>query len=213
MAYFITFEGVEGSGKSTQIRMAEECLKQWGIPHLVTEEPGGTPLGRKIREILLHRHAFAIAPLSELLLFQASRYQHVETVIQPALRAGKVVLCDRYTDATIAYQGFGRGISLDRIQLLNDFATASLKPDRTFLFDMPVESGLTRASQRMDQQPDRPREDRFEQEALAFHQRVRDGYLSLAHDEPERFIILDGTKKIEDLHLEIQHQLRSWIAG
>ncbi len=212
MAYFITFEGVEGSGKSTQIRMAGEFLNQWGIPHVVTEEPGGTPLGRKIREILLHRHDFAIAPLSELLLFQASRHQHVETVIRPALNTGKAVLCDRYADATIAYQGFGRGIPLEQIQFLNDFATASLKPDRTFLFDMPVETGLARAAQRMDQQPDRPREDRFEQEAIAFHQRVRDGYLSLAKAEPERFVILDATKNIDDLHLEIQRWLRSWVA-
>ncbi len=213
MAYFITFEGVEGSGKSTQIRMAGEFLNQWGIPYLVTEEPGGTPLGRKIREILLNRHAFSITPLSELLLFQASRYQHVETVIQPALTAGKTVLCDRYMDATIAYQGFGRGIPLEQIKFLNDFATASLKPDRTFLFDMPVETGLARASQRMNQQPDQPREDRFEQEALAFHQRVRDGYLSLAKAEPERFVILDAARNIDDLHLEIQRWLRSWIAG
>lgn len=213
MAYFITFEGGEGSGKTTQIRQAGEFLRQQGIPCLITEEPGGTPLGQKIREILLNRNAFSIAPLSELLLFQASRYEHVETVIGPALKAGKVVLCDRYTDATIAYQGFGRGISLEQIQRLNDFATASLKPDRTFLFDMPVEAGLSRASQRMDQQQDQLREDRFEQEALAFHQRVRDGYLSLAQAEPERFIILDGTKSIDDLHQEIRRWLQSWITG
>ncbi len=192
--------------------MAGEFLHQCGVPHVVTEEPGGTPLGRKIREILLHRHDFAIAPLTELLLFQASRYQHVETVIQPARAAGKTVLCDRYTDATIAYQGFGRGIPLEQIRGLNDFATASLKPDRTFLFDMPVETGLARAAQRMARQPDQPREDRFEQEALAFHQRVRDGYLSLAKAEPERFVILDATKNIDDLHLEIQRWLRSWVA-
>jgi len=213
MAYFITFEGVEGSGKSTQIRMAGEFLHQCGVPHIITEEPGGTPLGRKIREILLHRHDFSIAPLSELLLFQASRHQHIETVIQPALNAGKVVLCDRYSDATIAYQGFGRGIPLERIHFLNSFATASLEPDRTFLFDMPVETGLVRAAQRMARQPDQPREDRFEQEALAFHQRVRDGYLSLARAESSRFVILDATKNIDVLHLEIQRWLRSWIAG
>ena len=213
MAYFITFEGVEGSGKTTQIRRAGELLQQLGVPHLITEEPGGTPLGRKIREILLNRNAFAITGLSELLLFQASRCQHVGTVIQPALQEGKLVLCDRFTDATTAYQGFGRGIAMDWIKRLNDIASASLKPHKTILFDVPVELGLARASRRMDLQQDLPREDRFEKEALEFHQRVRDGYRFLAHEEPDRFIILDGTKDIGDLHDEIRQWLHTWITG
>lgn len=213
MAYFITFEGGEGSGKSTQIGLTGEFLKSRGVPFLVTEEPGGTLLGKRIRDILLNRNTFDIAPMAELLLFQASRYQHVETIIRPALLEGKVVICDRYTDATIAYQGFGRGIPLEQIQSLNQLASSSLIPDRTFLFDMPVETGLARASQRMEQLQDQPREDRFEQEALAFHQRVRDGYLSLAQAEPERFTILDGTKGIDDLHQEIRCWLQRWLAG
>jgi dTMP kinase len=212
MAYFITFEGGEGSGKSTQIDLTAKFLSSHGVPFLVTEEPGGTLLGKRIREILLNRNTFEIAPIAELLLFQASRYQHVETVIRPALQAGKLVLCDRFTDATVAYQGCGRGIDLERIQQLNDIASASLKPDKTFLFDVPVELGLGRASRRMDLQQDRPREDRFEKETLEFHQRVRDGYLSLARKEPERFIILDGTKDISDLHNEIRQWLQIWMA-
>ncbi len=213
MAHFITFEGVEGSGKSTQIKLAGEFLSREGIPCLVTEEPGGTPLGLKIRELLLHRHDFSITSLSELLLFQASRCQHVETVIRPALAEGIVVLCDRYTDATIAYQGFGRGISRERIHLLNDIATAALKPERTFLFDLPAATGLTRAKQRMDLRQDLPREDRFEEEALAFHQQVRSGYLILARDEPQRFTVLDGTRSIEELQQAIRASLTGWIKG
>ena len=213
MACFITFEGVEGSGKTTQIGMAADHLRQCGLPCLVTEEPGGTPLGRRIRDILLNRHSFAITALSELLLFQASRCQHVETVIRPALESGSIVLCDRFTDATLAYQGFGRGISMERIHRLNEIATASLKPDKTFLFDVPVELGLSRASHRMDMQRDLPREDRFEKEALAFHQQVREGCLFLAEKEPDRFIVLDGTREIGDLQQEIRHRLNSWIGG
>jgi dTMP kinase len=213
MAYFITFEGGEGSGKSTQIGLTGEFLSISSVPFLATEEPGGTLLGKRIREILLNRNTFDIAPIAELLLFQASRYQHVETVIRPALQAEKLVLCDRFTDATVAYQGFGRGIPMDRIQQLNDIASASLKPDKTFLFDIPVELGLGRASHRMDLQQDGPREDRFEKEALEFHERVRDGYLSLAREEPERFIILDGTKDIQDLQSKIRLLLQTWILG
>jgi len=211
MAYFITFEGGEGSGKTTQIKMASEYLQQCGVPHLVTEEPGGTPLGQRIRDILLNRQSFAITALSELLLFQASRCQHVETVIRPALQSGRMVLCDRFTDATIAYQGFGRGISMEWIHRLNDIVSVSLKPDKTFLFDVPVELGLARASRRMDMRQDSPREDRFEKEALAFHQRVREGYRFLAREEPDRFVVLDGTKEIDDLQQEIRQQLSSWI--
>jgi dTMP kinase len=211
MACFVTFEGGEGSGKTTQISLAGEYLRYRGIPFLTTEEPGGTLLGKRIREILLNRNAFDIAPLAELLLFQASRYQHVETVIRPALQAGKVVLCDRYTDATIAYQGFGRGIPRDQIQHLNELATAALKPGRTFLFDMPVEAGLARAAKRMDLQQDKPREDRFEQEALAFHQRVRNGYRRLAEEESERFIVLDATRSIDDIQEAIRRCLLTWL--
>ncbi|MBN1548501.1 MAG: dTMP kinase, partial [Syntrophaceae bacterium] len=204
MVYLITFEGGEGSGKTTQIALAGDFLRDRGIPCITTEEPGGTLLGKRVREILLNRNTFDIAPMTELLLFQASRYQHVESIIQPALKAGNVVLCDRYTDATIAYQGFGRGIPREQIQILNTLASASLKPDRTFLFDMPVETGLARAARRMDLQQDRPREDRFEQEAIAFHQRVRNGYRHLAEEEPERFVVLDATRSISEIQEEIQ---------
>jgi dTMP kinase len=208
---FVTFEGPEGSGKTTQIRIIAERLKQEDIPHIVTGEPGGTPLGTKIREILLNHQAFSITSLAELFLFQAARCQHVETVIRPALQEGKIVLCDRFTDATVAYQGAGRSLEEKTIRLLNCLATSSLKPDRTFLFDIPVVEGIKRALDRMNAEASLLREDRFENETLQFHQRVRDEYLLLAQAEPERFIIVDGTKGIETLHHEIWSHLYSWI--
>ena len=186
-------------------------MRQISIPHVVTEEPGGTPMGSKIREILLNRQSFSITSLAELFLFQAARCQHVETVIRPALQKNKIVLCDRFTDATIAYQGAGRGLDKEIIYHLNRLATLSLKPDRTFLFDIPVDIGIKRALDRISLGAPLLREDRFEKEALQFHQRVRSEYLFLAQAEPKRFIILDGTKGIEDLHYEIWGHLCSWI--
>ena len=213
MACFVTFEGTEGSGKTTQVRMAAERLRQKSIPHIVTEEPGGTPMGVKIREVLLNHQSFSITPLTELFLFQAARCQHVETVIRPALQKNKIVLCDRFTDATVAYQGAGRGLDKDVIQHLNRLATLSLKPDKTFLFDIPVAEGLKRALDRINGGASSLREDRFETEALQFHQRVRNEYLLLAQAEPKRFIMIDATKEIEELHHEIWDHLCSWIGG
>jgi len=209
MACFVTFEGPEGSGKTTQIRLAAERLQRKAIPHVVTEEPGGTPLGTKIRRLLLNRQSFSIDPMAELFLFQAARCQHVETVIRPALRENKTVLCDRFTDATMAYQGAGRGLDKEIIRHLNQLV--ALKPDKTFLFDIPVDEGIKRALDRMDAKTAAPREDRFENEALQFHQRVRDEYLLTAKAEPERFVIIDGTKGIEEIHHEIWGHLWSWI--
>ena len=210
MACFVTFEGPEGSGKTTQAGMVAERLRRKSIPHVVTEEPGGAPLGVKIREVLLNRQSFSITPLAELFLFQAARCQHVETIIRPALQENKVVLCDRFTDATIAYQGAGRGLDKDVIHYLNRLAALSLQPDKTFLFDIPVAEGIRRAFARMDGASSL-REDRFENETLQFHQRVRNEYLSLARAEPERFIMIDATKGIEELHHEIWRHLYSWI--
>jgi dTMP kinase len=182
---FITFEGIEGSGKTTQLqRLAAR------IPAaVVTKEPGGTPTADRIRAILLDTAA-TIDPVAELLLFAASRRQNVMEVIRPALEQGRVVLCDRFTDATLAYQGFGRRLDLDRLRWLNDWATGSLRPDITLLFDLPEEIGLRRARSRNDQSA--LDEGRFESEDLRFHRRVREGYLALAAAEPARFAVIDA---------------------
>jgi len=183
---FITLEGIEGSGKSTQIRKLAER-----IPNaLVTKEPGGTPTADKIRAILLDTRE-KIDPVAELFLFAASRRQHVMEVIKPALASGSVVLCDRFTDATLAYQGFGRRLDLDRLRWLNEWATDSLHPDLTLIFDLPEETGLKRARSRNSAAT--VDEGRFELEDLRFHRRVREGYLSLATEAPERYKVIDAS--------------------
>src|SRR5436305_3451699 len=182
---FITFEGIEGSGKSTQLRRLAERLPG----AVITKEPGGTPLADRIRAILLDSTSH-LDPIAELFLFAASRRQHVVEVIRPALDGGGVVLCDRFTDSTLAYQGFGRLLNLDQLRMLNDWATSSLKPGLTLLFDLPEEMGLTRARSRNAAAAHD--EGRFEAEELRFHRRVREGYLSLAVTEPDRFAVIDG---------------------
>ena len=204
MGRFITFEGIEGCGKTTQIKLAGEYLKQRSIPCIITEEPGGTPIGTRIREILLNKGAWGeINSEAELLLFSAARSQHVRDVIIPALKEGTVVLCDRYYDATIAYQGFGRGLDTDFIKILNDFSSAHLKPDLTLLFDLPVEIGLKRAMDRISRIKEGKAEDRFENEKLEFHRKVREGYLILARDDHKRFRIIDSTRNIESIHRDV----------
>jgi dTMP kinase len=207
MGKFVTFEGGEGSGKTTQIKLAADWLRERGIPVLSTAEPGGTPLGRRIREILLNRESCAIGAEAELLLFAAARAQHVRETILPALEAGQWVLCDRFADATSAYQGFGRGLDVEFIRTLNDFSTCSLKPDLTLLFDLPVEVGLTRAEKRAAGGRPEAAEDRFEREEKVFHGRIREGYLSLAAEEAERFRIIDGSAEIETVRREVCRHL------
>ena len=183
---FITFEGIEGSGKTTQMRRLAER-----IPNaMITKEPGGTPSADRIRAILLDS-ASHLDPIAELFLFAASRRQNVVEVIRPALDGGGVVLCDRFTDSTLAYQGFGRLLNLDQLRMLNDWATSSLRPDLTMLFDISEDTGLTRARSR-NESADRD-EGRFEAEELRFHRRVREGYLTLATAEPDRFVVIDGS--------------------
>ena len=211
MRRFITFEGIEGCGKTTQLGLASAWLKERGIPFLTTAEPGGTPLGWKIRDILLNRGSCAIGAEAELLLFAAARAQHVRETILPALTAGKLVLCDRFTDATLAYQGFGRGIDAALIRALNGFSACSLTPDFTLLFDLPVETGLARANRRMDGIRPEAAEDRFEREDLAFHGRIRQGYLALTAAEPERFRIIDGAAEIETVHREVCNRLAEFL--
>jgi dTMP kinase len=203
MAKFVTFEGGEGSGKTTQIKLAADWLKERGIPVLATAEPGGTPFGRKIREILLNRESCAIGAEAELFLFSAARVQHVRETILPSLEAGQWVLCDRFTDATLAYQGFGRGLDVEFIRTVNDFSTCSLKLDLTLLFDLPVEAGLARAKKRTAGIRPEAAEDRFELEERTFHERIREGYLSFAANEPERFRIINGAADVETVRREV----------
>jgi dTMP kinase len=189
---FLTFEGIEGSGKTTQLRRLAER-----IPNAIaTKEPGGTPTADRIRAILLDPESH-LDRVAELFLFAASRRQHVVELIRPALQRGQVVLCDRFTDSTLAYQGFGRVIDLDQLRTLNAWATDSLIPDLTLLFDLPEEVGLSRARSRNAAAT--PHEGRFEAEDLRFHRRVREGYLSLAVAEPQRFVKIDADGTADDV--------------
>ncbi len=191
MALFITFEGGEGCGKSLQARTLYRKLSQLAIPALLTHEPGGTPFGNKIGRWLKWTQDTDISPLTELLLFNASRSQLVTEVIQPNLKNGKIVICDRYADSTIAYQSYGRGLDLEVVRAISNAATQGLKPDLTVLLDMPAEQGLARKSTQ--------KQDRFEQENIAFHQRVREGYLKLAANDPERWLVIDATQSKENI--------------
>ena len=184
MSVFITFEGGEGSGKSIQSRALYRKLMRLAVPALLTHEPGGTALSEKLSRLLKWAQNTGISPLTELLMFNASRAQLVTEVIQPNLKAGKVVICDRFTDSTIAYQSFGRGLDLNLVRTINDVATGGLSPNLTILLDVPVEEGLKRKSQR--------KPDRFEKENLAFHRRVRAGYHKLAAAAPERWLVIDS---------------------
>ncbi|MGD8996206.1 MAG: dTMP kinase, partial [Syntrophobacterales bacterium] len=193
----------EGCGKTTQVELLATFLSQRGIPHLVTREPGGTRLGELIRKMLLDPGNNEMEPLTELFLYAADRAQHVAQVIRPALKARQWLICDRFADATTVYQGYARDQDLVFIQQLNQWATQGLWPNLSLLLDCPVEVGLNRARRRIENSALEGREDRFEQQALTFHQKVRDGYLELAAQHPERFKILDATMELERLHEEI----------
>ena len=191
---FITFEGGEGCGKSTQIRLLAERLRAAGKEVLLTREPGGTALAEKIRSLVREESDDPPNSRAETLLFIASRAQVVENVIRPALASGTWVLCDRFADSTFAYQGYGRGMDPEELQRLNDYATDGLWPDITFLLDLPAEVGLGRAQARNYREGLTQSEGRFEAEALAFHQRIREGFLLRAARWPERFCVLDATR-------------------
>ncbi|NWF54285.1 MAG: dTMP kinase [Syntrophaceae bacterium] len=211
MSLFITFEGIEGCGKTTQINLLAAFLKKKECPFLLTREPGGTKIGEKIRQILLSSDHAGMEPMTELFLYVADRIQHYRQVIAPALRDGKTVICDRFADATTVYQGFGRGLDLAWIEGVHARALENIKPDLTFLLDLPVEVGLKRAWKRLEK--DKTEEDRFEKEALDFHRRIRDGYLTLARNEPGRIIVLDGMKEEGALHREIVSHLPCSLQG
>lgn len=202
MACFITFEGIEGCGKTTQLQLLAGTLTPLGHEVTVTREPGGCPIADRVREILLDAGNSAMTPMTELLLYAAARAQHVAEVVAPALDAGRIVLCDRFTDATVAYQGYGRELDQAVIAELNRLATGGVRPDLTVLVDCPVEVGLERAMARINGSQG-AREERFELESLQFHQRVREGYLKLAEQEPDRFIVVNGAGSIGETQAAI----------
>lgn len=194
----ITFEGIDGCGKSTQMRLLEQYLLERGVDVISTREPGGTELGRKIRSALLDGGKGSVEPLAELLLYAADRAHHVRRVIIPALDEGRVVLSDRFYDATTVYQGYARGFDLALVNQLNELATGGLKPDLTLLFDLDVETGLKRTRKRADDASGAARPDRLDQEPLEFHKRVRAAYLEIAAREPERFRVIPASGSVEE---------------
>jgi len=202
---FITLEGVEGAGKSTLMTYVAEMLSASGKEVLQTREPGGTKTGEQIRNILLDKNNVSVTDDTELLLMFAARSQHISEVIKPALASGKVVICDRFTDASYAYQGGGRGIESLRIQALEDWVQQGLKPTLTILFDIDVEAGLRRASKRSEA-------DRFEQEEISFFERIRACYLQRAKNEPERFRIIDAAQTFDHVQQQIQDILKDYTS-
>lgn len=206
---FITLEGIEGSGKTTQVRHMLEFLASKGFACVATREPGGTKIGKKIRAILLDPESKDMEPLVELLLYTADRAQHVKEIILPLLSAGKTVVCDRYYDATVVYQGFARGINIDLIRELHKSILKDLKPDITILLDLPSESGLSRAWKQIESGTRAGLETRFEEETLVFHEKVRSGYLELSRLEPERFRVVDASKNENQVRAEIINILSS----
>jgi len=197
---FITFEGIDGSGKSTQLRLLANYLKEVGCEVLLTREPGGTPVGVRLRGALLDAHE-EVDPLTELLVFAADRAQHVRRVLRPAIAAGKVIISDRYADATVAYQGAGRGFSPELIVEIVQLATEGLKPDLTVLFDLSVEDSIARTSRRANA---KNKGDRLDAEASDFHVRVRNAYLEIARLEPERVKVVETNRPVEETHQRVK---------
>ncbi len=193
---FITIEGSEGAGKSTNIHFIQDYLNKKNIEFISTREPGGTPVAEKIRDLLLDKANTSLCDDAELLLMFAARSQHLNELIIPALEAGKWVLSDRFTDASFAYQGGGRGLSWDKIAQLEQWVQGSLRPDATILLDIPVDIGMQRVRERGET-------DRFEQEQLSFFNRIREAYLKLANEDPERFHVIDTQSSIEDVHKQL----------
>jgi len=202
----ISFEGIEGTGKTIQSRLLYEYLIKKGYEVILTEEPGGTQIGLRIRDVLLSPEHKTMNSLTELLLYNASRTQHVKEVILPALNRGAVVITDRFSDSTVAYQGYGRGIDLNLIHHLEHIVTEGLKPDITLLLDLDVETGLRR-NRGIN------KTDRLELEDIAFHEKVRNGYIEIAGKEPERIKLIDASKSIEMVHNEIVRMVMDFIGN
>ncbi len=208
----ITFEGIDGCGKSTQLRLLERYLDQRGVPFISTREPGGTELGRKIRSALLDGGEGSVEPVAELLLYAADRAQHVRRVVMPALDEGRVVLSDRFYDATTVYQGYARGFDLALVNHLNELATGGLKPDLTLLFDLEVEIGLRRTHRRVGEtNGEAAQPDRLDQEPVEFHQRVRKAYLEIASREPQRFRIIPSAGPVKETFNLVIKEVRGVI--
>ena len=204
---FITFEGIEGCGKTTQIRILDDYLKARGHTTILTREPGGTAIGEKIRQVLLNAQHKEMRPLTELLLYAAGRCQHIHQIILPSLENGKIVLCDRYSDATDAYQGEARGIDKKFLKTIHELATENLKPNLTLLLDCPVEIGLRRTQERESEMVGQTNLDRFEKEAKDFHERVRQGYLKIARAEPQRVKVVDAMSDVQTIHEKIVEEV------
>ena len=190
---FITFEGPDGCGKTTQMKLLAEYLEKNGKEVVLTREPGGKGLGEKVREILLNYNG-EVSDRCESFLFLADRAQNIDIIVNPAVKQGKIVLCDRHIDSTVAYQGYGRGLDIERINMLNTLATNGKKPDLTFVFDVDIETSMQRIGKEKD---------RMESAGIEFHNRVRQGYLKLAKQEPKRIKVIDATKSIEEIHKEV----------
>ena len=199
---FITFEGGEGSGKTTQITRLANDLREKGQDVIVTREPGGTPEAEKIRDLLVRRDGGAWTPMAEIMLLFAARVQHVETLIRPALAAGKIVLCDRFTDSTRAYQGYGHGVPLEAIEAIAETALGGFSPDLTIVFDIAPEAGLRRVMTRTNS------EDRFEKLDMSFHQRMREGYLAIARNAPGRCMVIEAAGTIEEIAADIAKKIQ-----
>jgi len=202
---FLTIEGQDGAGKSTNIAVMREFLESQCIDFVLTREPGGTPFGEQVRELILNSGDEAIGNKAELLLMFAARAQHIEKVIEPALEQGKWVLCDRFTDATYAYQGAGRNMGDDGIALLEDYVQQALRPDLTLVLDLPTEIGESRAG-------NRSAPDRFEQQKLDFKQRVRDSYLQRAQADSTRMKVIDASQTLDQVKQAVEAQLQEFIA-
>ena len=194
---FITFEGIDGCGKSTQLNLLSEYFKSKGLEVAITREPGAKGLGEKLREILLNYEG-EVSSNCEAFLFLADRAQHIDTLVKPAIEAGKVVLCDRHTDSTVAYQGYGRGVDLRQIKMLNEIATSGLVPDLTFVFDIDVETSQKRVGQTKD---------RMESAGLEFHNKVKNGYLEIAKQEPDRVKVINSDDSIENIFKKVEQEI------
>lgn len=200
LSLFVTFEGPEGSGKTTQARLLADYLQSRGYAVLLTREPGGTAISEQIREVLLSTRNRAMQHETEALLFSAARAQIVAELIRPALAAGKIVVCDRYADSTLAYQGYGLGLDLDALRAITRFATGGLIPDLTFYVDVPIEVGLARKH--------RGEMNRLDQKEVAYHARVRAGYLEMAKAEPARWVVVDGTRGLKTVQRAIRQRMQ-----
>jgi dTMP kinase len=208
---FITLEGIEGSGKTTQMTAIKKYFETAGYGVVVTREPGATAIGRRIRSIVLDPESHGMSPLCELLLYGADRAQHLSQVVMPALEAGKVVLCDRFADATRAYQGWARGLDMAIIDGIHEMVVGDLTPDLTILFDLEPGIGLSRTFKALENGQREGRESRFEKEALTFHTAVRSGYLALAQQEKQRFLVVDASRKPHEVLIEIKQGLATCL--